>query len=94
MNGPLRVAGSSTLGAARIRWSVSKIDAHHSSRAGLTTDTKAGPVWNGQVRLNEEWLDQPLRWSRPRTIFVCAHADLFHEAVPDEWIDQVFAVMA
>lgn len=66
---------------------------HHPSRAGLTVETKAGPVWNGQVRLNEAWLDQPLRWRRPRRIFVCAHGDLFHESVPDEWIDQVFAVM-
>jgi protein gp37 len=67
---------------------------HHPSRAGLTTMSKAGPVWNGQVRLNEGWLDQPLRWTRPRRIFVCAHGDLFHEDVPDAWIDQVFAVMA
>lgn len=27
----------------------------------------AGPVWNGQVRLNREWLDQPLRWIAPQT---------------------------
>lgn len=67
---------------------------HHPSRAGLTIDTAAGPVWNGQVRFNEQWLDQPLRWRRPRRIFVCAHGDLFHESVPDEWIDKVFAVMA
>lgn len=67
---------------------------HHPSRAGLTVDTKGGPVWNGTVRLNEEWLTQPLRWKRPRMIFVCAHGDLFHESVPDEWIDRVFAVMA
>jgi protein gp37 len=66
---------------------------HHPSRAGLTVETKAGPVWNGQVRLNEAWLDQPLRWRRPRRIFVCAHGDLFHENVPDQWIDAVFAVM-
>ena len=66
---------------------------HHPSRAGLTIDGKAGPVWNGEVRLNEGWLDQPLRWSRPRTIFVCAHGDLFHPAVPDAWLDQVFDVM-
>ena len=64
------------------------------SRIGLTRESKAGPVWNGQVRLNAEWLDQPLRWKRPRKIFVCAHGDLFAEAVPDEWIDRVFAVMA
>lgn len=67
---------------------------HHPSREGLTRDTKAGPVWTGEVRLNEGWLDQPLRWRRPRRIFVCAHGDLFYEAVPDEWIDRVFAVMA
>ena len=67
---------------------------NHPSRAELTDDSKAGPVWNGQVRFNEQWLDQPLRWSRPRMIFVCAHGDLFHEAVPEKWIDQVFAVMA
>lgn len=68
--------------------------AHHPSRSGLTIDTKAGPVWTGEVRFNEHWLDQPLRWKRPRRIFVCAHGDLFHESVPDEWIDKVFAVMA
>jgi protein gp37 len=67
---------------------------HHPSRAGLTIDTANGPVWNGQVRFNQEWLDQPLRWSKSRKVFVCAHSDLFHESVPDEWIDKVFAVMA
>lgn len=67
---------------------------HHPSRKGLTTKTKAGPVWNGKVRFNEQWLDQPLRWKRKRMIFVCAHGDLFHEDVPDEWLDQIFAVMA
>ncbi len=66
----------------------------HPSRCGLTQDSKAGPVWNGQVRLNEQWLDQPLRWKKPRMVFVCAHGDLFHESVPDEWIDKVFAIMA
>jgi protein gp37 len=67
---------------------------HHESRAGLTRGTKAGPVWTGEVRFNEQWLDQPLRWKKPRLIFVCAHGDLFAENVPDEWIDKVFAVMA
>lgn len=65
---------------------------HHPSRAGLTIDTKAGPVWNGEVRLSETALMQPLSWRRPRRIFWNAHGDLFHESVPDEWIDRVFAV--
>lgn len=67
---------------------------HHPSRAGLTEMSKAGPVWNGQVRLNQQWLAQPLGWKRPREIFVCAHADLFHDAVPNEWIDHIFGIMA
>ncbi|MEV5033642.1 phage Gp37/Gp68 family protein [Sphingobium sp. LMC3-1-1.1] len=67
---------------------------HHPSRAGLTIDSKAGPVWNGEVRLNEDQLLQPLRWAKPRRIFWNAHGDMFHPAVPDEWIDRCFAVMA
>lgn len=46
------------------------------------------------VRCHPERLDQPLRWKRPRKIFVNSMSDLFHEAVPDEFIDRVFAVMA
>ncbi|MEE8206887.1 MAG: phage Gp37/Gp68 family protein [Nitrospinaceae bacterium] len=67
---------------------------HHPSRKGLTDPGKSGPVWNGQVRFNEQWLDQPMRWKKPRHIFVAAHGDLFHERVHDEWLDQIFAVMA
>lgn len=67
---------------------------HHWSRRGLTKPGKAGPVWTGEVRYNEEWLDQPLRWQRPRRIFVCAHGDLFHEGVHRNWLDLIFAVMA
>lgn len=68
---------------------------HHPSRAGLARLNAAGEAkFTGEVRLNEQWLDQPIRWRKPRRIFVCAHGDLFHEAVPDEWIDRVFAVMA
>ena len=37
---------------------------------------------------------QPMRWKKPRRICVCTHGDLFHESVPGEWIDRVFAVMA
>lgn len=67
---------------------------NHPSRKGLTRPSKAGPVWTGEVRLNAEWLDQPLRWKRPRRIFVCAHGDLLHESVPDEWIEGIFGIMA
>lgn len=67
---------------------------NHPSRAGLTLYGVAGPIWTGEVRFNRQWIEQPLRWKRPRRIFVCTHGDLFHESVPDEWIDNVFAMMA
>lgn len=35
-------------------------------------------------------LDEPQKWKKPRTIFVCSMADLFGEWVPDEWIAEVF----
>ena len=67
---------------------------NHPTRIGLTKPSKAGPVWTGEVRFNEKALLDPLKWKRHRMIFVCAHGDLFHESVPDAWIDKVFAVMA
>lgn len=50
--------------------------------------------WTGKLRFNDRALDLPLRWRKPRRIFVNSTSDLFHEYVPDEWIDRVFAVMA
>jgi protein gp37 len=55
------------------------------------------PVYKGRaftdVACHPERLDQPLRWTRPRTIFVNSMSDLFHDDIPVEFIDKVFAVM-
>lgn len=45
------------------------------------------------VVLHEERIDQPLRWKRPRLVFVNSMSDLFHELVPFEFIDRVWDVM-
>jgi protein gp37 len=50
--------------------------------------------WTGEVRLIEKDLEVPLHWKRPRKIFVASMSDPFHEAVPDAWLDRIFAVMA
>ncbi len=50
--------------------------------------------WNGKTEFVESALTKPLHWRTPRKIFVCSMSDLFHESVPFEWIDRVFAVMA
>ena len=46
-----------------------------------------------RLTLHEDLLDLPLRWRRPRTIFVNSMSDLFHEDVPLEFIQSVFATM-
>ena len=61
---------------------------------GLTVVRDGRPVFNGEVRLHEDRLPDPLRWRKPRRVFVNSQSDLFHEAVPFEFIDRVFAVMA
>lgn len=61
---------------------------------GLTVSGRTGPRWSGVVRLDESKLHLPLRWHKPRRIFVNSMSDLFHESVPDEWIDRIFAVMS
>jgi protein gp37 len=45
------------------------------------------------LRLVPEALDLPLRWKKSRLIFVNSMSDLFHEDVPDSYIEKVFAVM-
>jgi protein gp37 len=50
--------------------------------------------WSGAIKFVEEHLLDPLRWNRPRRIFVNSMSDLFHENVTDEMRDRIFAVMA
>lgn len=46
------------------------------------------------LRIWPERLEQPLRWRRPRMIFVNSMSDLFHERIDESYIRDVFAVMA
>jgi protein gp37 len=45
------------------------------------------------LTLRPERLDQPLKWSRPRMIFVNSMSDLFHKRVPRAFVDRVFDTM-
>jgi protein gp37 len=51
------------------------------------------PGWTGQVRMVPEHVADPLKWRRPRRIFVNSMSDLFHEHLSDEQIAVVFGVM-
>lgn len=45
------------------------------------------------VTIHHDQLDLPLRWRRPRRVFVNSMSDLYHEDVPFQFIDKVFDVM-
>jgi protein gp37 len=47
-----------------------------------------------ELILDESLLIDPIKWKKPRRIFVCSMTDLFADFVPDEAIDRMFAVMA
>lgn len=52
------------------------------------------PFENGfDLTLRPERIEQPLSWRRPRMIFVNSMSDLFHKAVPREFVDSVFNTM-
>lgn len=55
---------------------------------------KPGHAADVEIILDERMLLEPLRWTKPRKIFVCSMTDLFADFVPTEMIDRVFAVMA
>jgi three-Cys-motif partner protein len=46
------------------------------------------------LRLWPSRLDYPLKWKKPRVIFVNSMSDLFHEDIPNDYVAQVFDVMA
>jgi len=45
------------------------------------------------VRIHPERLEQPLRWTKPRKIFVNSMSDLFHDDVDEKFIAKAFAIM-
>jgi protein gp37 len=61
---------------------------------GFVERTPSGPRWTGKVELIESKLAEPLSWRKPRRVFVNSMSDLFHEGLPDEAIDRIFAIMA
>ena len=62
---------------------------------GLTVLNRKGDRhFSGGIRCHPNTLEIPLRWKKPRRIFVNSMSDLFHKAVPFDFIDKVFAVMA
>lgn len=60
---------------------------------GLTRHSGKRTVWKGIVREDRDALLIPMRWKKPRKIFVNSMSDLFHAGVSDAFISEVWEVM-
>lgn len=61
---------------------------------GLTRQSGERTVWTGVVREDRGALGVPLKWRKPRKVFVNSMSDLFHDGVSDDFIKHVWGVMA
>lgn len=61
---------------------------------GLTRSSSSGPLWTGRATFVQDMLGAPLRWRRPRRVFVNSMSDLFHDDLTDHEIAAIFGVMA
>jgi protein gp37 len=59
-----------------------------------TVVTEQSARWTGKIRLLPDRLDEPAHWRKPRRIFVCDMADLFHGGVSKDFIARVWGQMA
>jgi protein gp37 len=60
---------------------------------GLTRKSEGRAKWTGKVRLDRDALAIPSSWRKPRRIFVNSMSDLFHDAVPADFVAEVWSVM-
>jgi protein gp37 len=60
---------------------------------GLTRKSGRRAVWTGKIRLDRTAFDIPIRWKKAKRIFVNSMSDLFHEAVPADFVADVWSVM-
>lgn len=75
------------------------LSAHcYAERLSLRFRSNGGLPWTPAnaaqvVQLHPERLEVPLHWRKPKMVFVCSMADLFHERVPFEFISDVWSTM-
>lgn len=61
--------------------------------AGLTRKSGRRAIWTGKINLDRGALGAPYSWRAPRKVFVNSMSDLFHPAVPEDFIREVWTVM-
>ncbi|SFV09718.1 DUF5131 family protein, partial [Alicyclobacillus macrosporangiidus] len=69
------------------------VDRRFAQKWGHEFKPWTGPNAAHNVRLHSERLTMPLHWRKPRKVFVNSMSDLFHEQVPNEFLDEVFGII-
>lgn len=85
-------AGCDNCYAVAMTKRLANMEATEEKYGGLVNEGKNH--FNGKIKLHEDELEKPLRWRKPRKVFVNSMSDLFHPDVPFDFVDKVFSVMA
>jgi protein gp37 len=88
-------AGCKNCYAARMALRLSHVQNATGEKYRGTAKRTAGglPVFTGKITLDRDSLELPKSWRLPRLIFVNSMSDVFHEAVPLSYIQEIFEVM-
>ena len=67
----------------------------YAERLAKRLHAMGSPSYRNEFRLtlHPHLLEAPLKWKKPRVVFVNSMSDMFHRDVPDEYIQRIFAVM-
>jgi protein gp37 len=70
----------------------SRLEAMGTSKyVGLTRRSGGRAKWTGKVRIDESALTAPALWKKPSMVFVNSMSDLFHDGVPEAFVQRVWA---
>ncbi len=65
----------------------------HPSYRGVVRRSGGRPKWTGRIHLNDGVLSAPMKWRKPRRIFVNSMSDLFQDGVARDFIARVWSTM-
>jgi protein gp37 len=80
--------------AMRMAWRLMHNPKTAAKYEGVAKKTEGGAInWTGNLNFLSDVLTLPLRTKKPTVWFVNSMSDLFHDEVPNEWIDAVMQVI-
>jgi len=79
--------------ALRDSWRIMHNPNHPARYDGVCEKVNGVLRWTGKINIDKAQLEKPLRWRKPRTVFVCSMSDFFHPAIPLTFQNEVFNVI-